>query len=383
MKHPIRHSPVACIAAGLPISRISLALFALLMTAISGGTCAAGEDQAHDAGEGKSAAASERAGEREYARRGGARWGKNYFPNPTLTTHEGESVRFFDDLVKDKVVAINMVYASCPDSCPLATAQLAKVQRVLGDRVGRDIHMYSISIDPENDTPEKLKSYAEKFKVGPGWKFLTGNADDIMLLRKKLGFLIDGIDTGIRDHNGVVLIGNQRTGQWMKRSPMDSPHILAAQIGNWLSSWRGAPPLETANYAEAPELRTPTMGENLFRTRCAACHTIGGQSRLVGAGAQIDEDHQLGPDLLGVTAKRSRDWLVRWLKNPSKLVEEEDPIALALYAEYDGLTMPNFRLGDVEVNALLEYMQEESDRVRKSAVASRSERSRKHDAHHH
>lgn len=376
MTSPIRQSPVACIAARLPMRRISLALVALLMAFLSGAT-QAGKDRPHGAENAAdekngAAAAGQRARGREYARRGGARWGEDYFPNVTLTTHEGESVRFFDDLVKDKVVAINLVYASCPDSCPLATAQLAKVQRVLGDRVGRDIHMYSISIDPENDTPEKLKEYAEKFKVGPGWKFLTGDADDILLLRKKLGFLFDGIETGIRDHNGVVLIGNQRTGQWMKRSPMDSPHILAAQIGNWLSSWRGAPPLATANYAEAPELQAPTMGENLFRTRCAACHTIGGRSRLVGGDEQTGEDHQLGPDLLGVTAKRSRDWLARWLKNPSKLLEEEDPIALALYAEYDGLTMPNFRLSDVEVKALLEYMQEESDRVRTNAVASGS-----------
>ncbi len=89
-------------------------------------------------------------------RNGGARWGASYFPNVPLVTHEGKSVRFFDDLIKDKVVLINFVYTSCEDSCPLETARLAVVQRILGDRVGRDVFMYSITVDPETDTPEVL-----------------------------------------------------------------------------------------------------------------------------------------------------------------------------------------------------------------------------------
>ena len=82
------------------------------------------------------------------ARKGGERWGANYFPNVPLTNHEGKQVRFFDDLIKDKVVVINFIYTTCPDSCPLETARLVEVQRILGDRVGRDVFMYSITIDP-------------------------------------------------------------------------------------------------------------------------------------------------------------------------------------------------------------------------------------------
>lgn len=323
----------------------------------------AAHDHAHHHGGHSAAVVDENAGEQAPARRRGGRWGADYFPNVELVTHEGETVRFFDDLIEDKVVAINLIYTSCPNMCPLSTARLTRVQQLLGDRVGRDIFMYSISIDPENDTPEKLKAHAEKFNVGPGWTFLTGKPDDIMLLRKKLGFLIDGIQVELNDHNGAVLIGNQRTGQWMRRMATSSPHILAAQIGSWLSNWR-TPNAQRANYAAAPDLRAPSMGENLFRTRCAACHTIGNVTRTVAAGDTIETGKLLGPDLMGISERRSREWLVRWIKNPKQMLEDEDPIALALYAEYGEVMMPNFSLSDIEVEGLLDYMREETERIR-------------------
>ena len=114
-------------------------------------------------------------------------WGANYFPNVPLITQDGTTVHLYDDLLKGKAVAINLIYTSCKDECPLETARLVQVQRLLGDRVGKDIFFYSISIDPKRDTPAVLKAYAEKFGVGPGWLFLTGNADDIKLVAKKLG----------------------------------------------------------------------------------------------------------------------------------------------------------------------------------------------------
>src|SRR5258706_12629219 len=100
-------------------------------------------------------------------------------PNVVLTTHEGEQVRFYDDLVKGRFVTINMMYTTCKATCPLTTANLVRVQKLLGDRVGRDLFMYSITLDPEQDTPKVLNEYAKTFGVGPGWKFLTGNADDV------------------------------------------------------------------------------------------------------------------------------------------------------------------------------------------------------------
>ena len=125
-------------------------------------------------------------------------WGSNYFPNVPLITHNGETVNFFDDLIKDKVVVINFIYTHCPDSCPLETAQLAKVQKIMGERLGKDVFFYSITVDPENDTPQVLKEYRDRFKAR--WTFLTGKKEDIIQLRKKLGLYIEEIQDGSNNH---------------------------------------------------------------------------------------------------------------------------------------------------------------------------------------
>ena len=176
-------------------------------------------------------------------------WGGDYFPNTLLTDQDGRQVRFFDDLIKGKVVVINFIFTTCSDSCPLETARLRQVQQLLGDRVGQDIFFYSISIDPLSDTPEVLKAYAQRFKVGPGWKFLTGEFDDVTDLRKKLGLFIEGVDNGrSKDHNLSLIVGNQTTGRWMKASPFENPWILADQLANTLQNWKQ--PSVEENYAE-------------------------------------------------------------------------------------------------------------------------------------
>src|SRR5207247_11194416 len=91
------------------------------------------------------------------------RWGADYFPNVPLITQDGATVRLYDDLLKGKSVAINVMYTSCKDECPLETARLGQVQRLLGDRVGKEIFFYSISIDPKRDKPHALQAYAQWF----------------------------------------------------------------------------------------------------------------------------------------------------------------------------------------------------------------------------
>jgi len=289
-------------------------------------------------------------------------WGADYFPNVPLVTHEGENVRFFDDLIKDKVVVINFIYTYCPDTCPLETARLTRVHKILGDRVGKDIFMYSISIDPERDTPEVLAEYAERYRIGPGWKFLTGKESDITQLRKKLGLYIDEIQDGSNNHNLNLIIGNQATGRWMKRSPFENPHVLATQIGSWLTDWK-APPVEERDYSDAPKLRSISRGESLYRTRCQTCHSIGGGAKM------MVEDGLVGPDLIGVTERRERPWLRRWLEEPDVMLAEKDPIAMDLYARYNGVPMPNMRLSKVDVASLIRYLKVESRRVLKAREA--------------
>jgi protein SCO1/2 len=277
--------------------------------------------------------------------------GAGYFPNIPLVTHEGQEVRFYDDLIAGKVVAINFIFTSCPDSCPAETAKLVAVQRELGDRVGRDIFMYSISIDPEYDTPEVLKAYREKFSIKPGWTFLTGKEDDITLLRKRLGLYMDEIQNDDGDHNLTFIVGNDRTGKWIKRSPFDNSKVLANLIGYGL--FDGQKMRKNArSYADAPAAPDFTKGDYLFRTRCESCHTIG------------EGETRLGPDLIGVTERRERAWLARWLKEPDKMLEEGDPTATELFEQYQQIAMPNLRLDEEEVEALIEHMASES--LRKS-----------------
>jgi cytochrome oxidase Cu insertion factor (SCO1/SenC/PrrC family) len=276
-------------------------------------------------------------------------WGADYFPNVPLITHEGKTVHFFDDLIKDKVVVINFIYTHCADTCPLETAQLISVQKIMGDRLGKDVFFYSISIDPENDTPEVLKEYRQRFKAK--WTFLTGKESDIIQLRKKLGLYIEEIQDGSNNHNVSMIIGNQTTGRWMKRSPFENPHVLADQIGNWLTGWKNKPKGE--NYAHAPKIRNIPRGEQIYRTRCVTCHSLTGKE-LVGS---------LGPDLLGVTQKRETQWLLNWLKAPDQMLKKKDPIAIALYKKYNNLAMPNMRLNKEDALTLLDYIKDETQRL--------------------
>ena len=288
-------------------------------------------------------------------------WGANYFPNVSLTTQDGEEVRFFDDLIKDKVVAINFIYTRCPDTCPLETAQLVRVQNIMGDRLGKDVFFYSISIDPKNDTPEVLKEYRERF--GAKWTFLTGDNNDIIKLRKKLGLYIAEIQDGSNNHNVSMIIGNQATGRWMKRSPFENTHLLADQIGNWLTGWKNKQE-RIGDYANAPELRNIPRGEQIYRTRCVTCHSLDG-NELAGA---------LGPDLLGVNQRREKRWLYDWLKAPDQMIKKKDPIAIALYNQYNKLAMPNMRLNKEEADVLLEYIESETQRLQGPAKLANTEK---------
>ena len=160
---------------------------------------------------------------------------RRYFPNVTLQTQDGKTVRFYDDLIKDKIVTINFFYAKCDGICPTVTANLARVQRILGDRVGREIFMNSISLKPEHDTPAVLTEYAQMFKVKPGWTFLTGKPDDIELLRKSLGFtnLDPELDKDKSQHIGNVRYGNEPLMYWSACPGMGNPEFLAKSI-SWV-----------------------------------------------------------------------------------------------------------------------------------------------------
>jgi protein SCO1/2 len=282
----------------------------------------------------------------------GSRWGADYFPNVELTTQDGKTVHFFDDLLKDKVVVIDLIYTHCVDNCPLETARLADVQRRLGDRVGKDIFFYSITIDPKRDTPKVLKAYAEKYHAGPGWLFLTGKADDITLISKKLGLYSDPDPNNRDGHTPGLLMGNQKTGEWRQGSAGDNVSFLTQEIGDLLP--HVYQPAQLAhNKVEGQPLHFD-KGRYLFNARCAACHTIG-------------HGDKIGPDLFGVAGVRGRAWLTRFIQNPDRVLAEGDPIATALYRKYKGVVMPNLRMTDDETSAVIGFLKSQQQSADASA----------------
>jgi protein SCO1/2 len=231
------------------------------------------------------------------------------------------------------------------------------VQSILGDRVGQDLFFYSITIDPERDTPEVLAEYRERYQASEGWTFLTGSERDITLLRKKLGLYINDLNQEAGDHNLSLIMGNQTTGRWQKGTPFENPYILASQIGQYLPNHSVARTNKNP-YEEAPELRNIGDGETLYRTRCQVCHVI-------GSTAENASKPRVGPDLLGVTERREPEWLTRWIAEPDVMIAEQDPIALGLFIAYNQVPMPNLRLNSTQIGQVLDYIKTESDRVKK------------------
>ncbi len=249
---------------------------------------------------------------------------------------------------------INFIYTSCPDACPLETSKLRQLYQLLEDRMGKDIFFYSISIDPDTDTVPVLKEYAERWEAGPGWTFLRGKESEVIHLRKKFGLLSARDEVNLDDHQVNMIMGNQKTGRWIHRTPFESATVLAEHLGTWLDGYRTAKTTWNG-YENAPELRSLDGGEYIFRTRCATCHTIGGGD-LIG-----EHTAHAGPDLLGVGSRRDPAWLARWVREPDVMIAEKDPIALAMVAQYKGVVMPNFRLTEADVKNVLEFIQKQTE----------------------
>ena len=153
-------------------------------------------------------------------------------PNVELVTHHGKKVRFYDDLVKDKRVVIQFMFARCKDICPVITHNLVQVQRLLNGRVGRDIFFYSISLSPEEDSPQDLKAFAMKHGTGPGWTFLTGKPEDILHLRKSLGYFYNNPkeDADRNNHSGMITMGTEPLMRWASCPGGARPRWIATQI---------------------------------------------------------------------------------------------------------------------------------------------------------
>jgi len=152
--------------------------------------------------------------------------GSMSIPDPLLLDQNGNEVRFYSELVKDRVVVINFIFTTCTTICPPMGANFSKLQKMMGPRVGRDFELISISVDPAVDTPERLKAWAEKFGPGPGWTLLTGSKPEIDKLLKALKvFTADKTD-----HSPIVLLGDDARGRWTRAYGLASPTTLAGLV---------------------------------------------------------------------------------------------------------------------------------------------------------
>jgi protein SCO1 len=137
---------------------------------------------------------------------------QKYFTDTVLVNQDGQKMRFYSDLIKGKTVIIDSFFATCQGSCIPMTRNLEKVQDALGERLGKDVVIISISVDPTVDTPGELKAFAKKFHARPGWYFVTGEKENVEFVLKKLGQFVEDK----QDHLNIFVIGNERTGLWKK-----------------------------------------------------------------------------------------------------------------------------------------------------------------------
>jgi cytochrome oxidase Cu insertion factor (SCO1/SenC/PrrC family) len=168
-------------------------------------------------------------------------------PDTVVYNQHGQKLNFYTDLVRGKTVAINFIFTTCTTICPPLTATFRKVQQELGDRVGRDIELISISVDPATDVPQRLKEFSAKFKVAPGWTFVTGSKPEIDQLLSALGAA-----TGDKnDHTPMLLIGNDAAGYWTRTYGL-APASTLVKVVNEAASKSGGGGDASRSAAEIP-----------------------------------------------------------------------------------------------------------------------------------
>jgi protein SCO1/2 len=275
----------------------------------------------------------------------GTRFSPEYFTNVEVTTHEGKTVRFYDDLIKGKRVVINFVYLSCTDICPLSTSRMAQIRQRLGDEVGRDVFIYTITMDPERDTPEVMKTYADAFGAGNGWLFVTGKPEELAMIRYRLG----DRSRKLSEHRNDLVLGNDVTGDWSRSSIYNDFAVTVTNIRELDPVYFGTKKtLPVSAVPDEAQLRLDGHpGQALFAKACSTCHTIGGGTLI-------------GPDIKDVGKHRDRAWLLRFLMSPDKMRAEKDPIVMEMASRFPGVLMPNLGLMEDDAADLLQYIETRS-----------------------
>ncbi|MCV9918783.1 MULTISPECIES: SCO family protein [Pseudomonas] len=155
------------------------------------------------------------------------------FADVALQDQDGMPVRLEKDLVGDHLVVMGFIYTSCTTVCPVVSSIMSKVQAQMGGRVGEEIQLVSISVDPQRDDAKRLASYAKAFQQGPGWSWLTGSPYAITQTLKGLG----SFSADLTQHPPMIIVGDGRSGHWTRYYGFTDPAVLVAEI-NRLSARR-------------------------------------------------------------------------------------------------------------------------------------------------
>jgi protein SCO1/2 len=136
-----------------------------------------------------------------------------------LRDQDGRTRRLASDVVGDKLVAMTFVYSSCTTICPIYSALFSEIQNRLGDRLGREVVLVTLTLDPTTDVPLRLKREAAKYRAKPGWTYLTGD-------KRNVEQVLRGLDAYFADftqHPPMALIGDGRTGTWKRYNGFPEP----------------------------------------------------------------------------------------------------------------------------------------------------------------
>jgi len=164
-------------------------------------------------------------------------------PNRILYTHTGRKVRFYDDIVHGRVIALNLAFTQCTGFCPTGLSTMRQVQDLMGHEVGHDVRFYTLTLDPEHDTPSVLREARKQYGAGPGWTFLTGSVDACEDVRRGLGMYDPDptVDADKTQHSGLLVMGNDKLGRWSTVSLGMRPERIVQAIDRVrlpASQWR-------------------------------------------------------------------------------------------------------------------------------------------------
>ena len=150
-------------------------------------------------------------------------------PNTDLINQDGKKVKFYD-LIKGKVVAVNFIFTTCKTICPVMGANFAGLKKIMASKVkSGELLMLSVSIDPDNDSPERLKAWSKKFSAGPGWTLVTGKRQDVFELLKRL----EVYSAVKEEHAPIVLLGKEGSDNWVRANGLSDPKQIAKTLNGF------------------------------------------------------------------------------------------------------------------------------------------------------